>query len=84
MNNDDKVFALLWGLGDLLDKHSAAISFNEDDGLTLIFADMANELDVITIPFNSEVASSGTILSLLQKARGEDEDYVVEEERKLN
>jgi hypothetical protein len=83
MTTEERIFDLLWGLGQLLDKHYAGIVVTEEGDLSLMLidteADDPNDA-AVEVPFESTVISSSVIIEALAASRegdsetGSDED----------
>jgi len=90
MSTEERIFDLIWGLGQLLDKHYAGIIVTEEGELSLMLIDNEAEdpNDAATeVPFESTVLSSSVLIAALAASRegdnetGSDEDI---QKRMLN
>ncbi len=77
MTTEERIFDLLWGLGQLLDKHYAGIIVTDEGDLSLMFIDedpVDPDEAVVEVPFNSTVLSSSVIIETLAASKAEDAD----------
>jgi len=85
MTTEERIFDLLWGLGQLLDKHYAGIIVTEEGELSLMFIDddaVNPDENAVEVPFNSTFLSSSVIIETLAASKAEDADTGSDEDIK--